>query len=200
MPSGRWPRRSTPFATRRSAALESLDMDIRRALEWIHHDRHEHWNHEVRRGWERITAGPRAAPAGDDGPPHRRTRSGLHRREESPGPSKAAAGDCPGEGRSGTALCPGDRPRRWMTTGGADAAFQLAGIGGPQGPGGLAADDGQPGELSGPAAAGGGAEQRARAGEKAEKGRRGEGEKASRRRLCYASRNIGKPRFATLIL
>jgi hypothetical protein len=38
------------------AALESLDMEVRRALEWIHDDRHEHWNHEVRRGWEQITA------------------------------------------------------------------------------------------------------------------------------------------------
>jgi hypothetical protein len=37
------------------AALEGLDMDIRRALEWIHGDRHEHWNGEVRRGWDRIT-------------------------------------------------------------------------------------------------------------------------------------------------
>jgi hypothetical protein len=37
------------------AALEGLDMDLRRALEWIHVDRHEHWNGEVRRGWDRIT-------------------------------------------------------------------------------------------------------------------------------------------------
>ncbi len=37
------------------AAVEGLDMEIRRALEWIHHDRYEHWNHQVRHGWERIT-------------------------------------------------------------------------------------------------------------------------------------------------
>lgn len=37
------------------ATLEGLDMDIRRALEWIHGERREHWNHEVRRGWDRIT-------------------------------------------------------------------------------------------------------------------------------------------------
>ena len=37
------------------AALEGLDMDLRRALEWIHVDRREHWNGEVRRGWDRIT-------------------------------------------------------------------------------------------------------------------------------------------------
>ncbi len=30
------------------AALEELDMEVRRSLEWIHHDRHDHWNHEVR--------------------------------------------------------------------------------------------------------------------------------------------------------
>jgi len=43
------------FRNEANAVLESLDMEIRRALEWIHHDRHDHWNHEVRRGWDRIT-------------------------------------------------------------------------------------------------------------------------------------------------
>ena len=43
------------FRSEAIAAVEGLDMEIRRALEWIHHDRHEHWNHQVRRGWERIT-------------------------------------------------------------------------------------------------------------------------------------------------
>ena len=43
------------FRNEATAALENLDMEIRRALEWIHHDRHEHWDHQVRRGWERIT-------------------------------------------------------------------------------------------------------------------------------------------------
>ena len=43
------------FRAEALATLEGLDMDIRRALEWIHHDRHEHWDHEVRRGWDRIT-------------------------------------------------------------------------------------------------------------------------------------------------
>ena len=44
------------FRSEALAALEGLDMDIRRALEWIHSDRHDHWHHEVRRGWDRITA------------------------------------------------------------------------------------------------------------------------------------------------
>jgi hypothetical protein len=43
------------FRNEATAALEGLDMEIRRAVEWIHHDRHDHWHHEVRRGWERIT-------------------------------------------------------------------------------------------------------------------------------------------------
>jgi hypothetical protein len=43
------------FRNEATAAIEGLDMEIRRALEWIHHDRREHWEHEVRRGWERIT-------------------------------------------------------------------------------------------------------------------------------------------------
>ena len=43
------------FRTEAMAASEALDMEIRRALEWIHHDRHDHWKHEVQRGWQRIT-------------------------------------------------------------------------------------------------------------------------------------------------
>ena len=43
------------FRNEANAAIESLDMEIRRALEWIHHERHDYWNHQVRRGWERIT-------------------------------------------------------------------------------------------------------------------------------------------------
>ena len=43
------------FRNDATAALESLDMEIRRGLEWIHHERHDHWNHQVRRGWEQIT-------------------------------------------------------------------------------------------------------------------------------------------------
>jgi hypothetical protein len=37
------------------AALDELDMEIRRALEWIHHDRHDFWTQEVRQGWERAS-------------------------------------------------------------------------------------------------------------------------------------------------
>ena len=44
------------FRDEAAAALETLDMEIRRALEWIHNDRHDHWDHQVRRGWENITA------------------------------------------------------------------------------------------------------------------------------------------------
>jgi hypothetical protein len=43
------------FRAEAIATLEGLDMDLRRALEWIHVDRSEHWNGEVRRGWDRIT-------------------------------------------------------------------------------------------------------------------------------------------------
>jgi len=43
------------FRNEATAVLEGLEMEIRRALEWIHHDRHDHWDHQVRRGWDRIT-------------------------------------------------------------------------------------------------------------------------------------------------
>jgi hypothetical protein len=43
------------FRDEATAALEGLDMEIRRALDWIHYERHDHWNREVRRGWDKIT-------------------------------------------------------------------------------------------------------------------------------------------------
>jgi hypothetical protein len=43
------------FRNEALAALEGLDMEIRRASEWIHHDRHDHWKHAVRKGWDKIT-------------------------------------------------------------------------------------------------------------------------------------------------
>lgn len=43
------------FRGEASAALDELDMEIRRALEWILHDRKEYWADEVRRGGQRVT-------------------------------------------------------------------------------------------------------------------------------------------------
>jgi hypothetical protein len=36
-------------------ALDDLQMEIRRVLEWIHHDRREFWSQAVRRGWEQVS-------------------------------------------------------------------------------------------------------------------------------------------------
>lgn len=43
------------FRNDATAALEELEMQIRRALEWIHHDRKEHWTREYRRSGDRLT-------------------------------------------------------------------------------------------------------------------------------------------------
>ncbi len=37
-----------------AAAVDELQMEIRRAMEWIHHDRKEHWARELRRAWDRV--------------------------------------------------------------------------------------------------------------------------------------------------
>jgi exonuclease VII large subunit len=42
------------FRGEAGAALDDLAMEVRRALEWIHHDCKEYWVQEVRRGWERV--------------------------------------------------------------------------------------------------------------------------------------------------
>ena len=35
-------------------ALDELEMQVRRAVEWIQHDRKQHWENEVRRGWQNV--------------------------------------------------------------------------------------------------------------------------------------------------
>ncbi len=42
------------FGEEATAALESLEMEIRRAVEWIQHDRKEYWAARVRRGYENL--------------------------------------------------------------------------------------------------------------------------------------------------
>ena len=36
-------------------ALDQLQMEIRRAIEWIGHERKDFWDREVRLGWQRVT-------------------------------------------------------------------------------------------------------------------------------------------------
>jgi len=43
------------FRGEQTAALDELETEIRRAQEWIHHDRKQHWDHEAHRGMERVT-------------------------------------------------------------------------------------------------------------------------------------------------
>jgi len=43
------------FGEEVAAALDHLEMTVQRATDWIEHDRKEYWDHEVRRGWERVS-------------------------------------------------------------------------------------------------------------------------------------------------
>jgi len=43
------------FRGESAVALDELDIEVRRALEWIHHDRKEYWAHELRRGGENVS-------------------------------------------------------------------------------------------------------------------------------------------------
>jgi chromosome segregation ATPase len=43
------------FRSDAAVALDDLDANLRRALDWIHHDRKEYWAHELRRGSERLS-------------------------------------------------------------------------------------------------------------------------------------------------
>ena len=38
-----------------ASSLDDLEMELRHALEWIHHDRKEYWTREVQRGYENVT-------------------------------------------------------------------------------------------------------------------------------------------------
>lgn len=42
------------FRGEAASALEDLDIELHRAVEWIHHDRLEYWNQESRRAYEAV--------------------------------------------------------------------------------------------------------------------------------------------------
>lgn len=42
------------FAEESANALADLDQEVKRALEWIHHDRKDYWVNEVRQGYDRV--------------------------------------------------------------------------------------------------------------------------------------------------
>jgi hypothetical protein len=42
------------FGEEAGVALSDLDMDLKRAVEWIRHDRKEYWGQEVRQGYDRV--------------------------------------------------------------------------------------------------------------------------------------------------
>ncbi|MBN2022859.1 MAG: hypothetical protein JW809_08685 [Pirellulales bacterium] len=42
------------FGEEMTGALDHLELSVRRAREWIQHDRKEYWQHEVRRGGEKV--------------------------------------------------------------------------------------------------------------------------------------------------
>ena len=43
------------FRAEAAAALDELDINVRRAQEWIQHDRKDYWAHEMRRSEEAVT-------------------------------------------------------------------------------------------------------------------------------------------------
>lgn len=43
------------FRGEASGALDDLDIELRRILDWIHHDRKEYWDHELRRSFEMVS-------------------------------------------------------------------------------------------------------------------------------------------------
>ena len=42
------------FGEEASAALDTLELEARRAVEWIGHDRKDYWAQQVRRGWDHV--------------------------------------------------------------------------------------------------------------------------------------------------
>lgn len=42
------------FAEEAASALADLDLDVKRAVDWILHDRKDYWANEVRQGWDRV--------------------------------------------------------------------------------------------------------------------------------------------------
>lgn len=42
------------FGDEAAAAIDDLDINVRRAIEWIEHDRKQYWEMELRRAWEQL--------------------------------------------------------------------------------------------------------------------------------------------------
>lgn len=42
------------FREEAAAALDNLELEIRRAVRWLKHDQKEYWNQQVRRGWNQV--------------------------------------------------------------------------------------------------------------------------------------------------
>ena len=139
------------FRNEATAIVEGLDMEIRHALEWIHHDRHDHWNHQVRRGWERITEARvqlqqamTARRIGEHDPACIDEKKALARAKQR---LEIAQEKVEAVRHSARAIDHAVDEYRGART---PLSVWLE-SGGPQGPGGLAAHDGQPGGLPGPA-------------------------------------------------
>ncbi len=47
------------FADEAAVALADLDLEVRRAVQWVQQDRKLYWEHEVRRGWDDLAAARR---------------------------------------------------------------------------------------------------------------------------------------------
>ena len=43
------------FRGEAAGVLDDLEIEIHRALEWIHHDRKDYWTHELRRSYEAVS-------------------------------------------------------------------------------------------------------------------------------------------------
>lgn len=43
------------FGEEVKAVLAELDMELGRAIEWINHDRHDYWKHQIRRGGDQVS-------------------------------------------------------------------------------------------------------------------------------------------------
>ena len=100
------------FRSEGQSALDDLETELRRALDWIHHERKDYWAQELRRAGEVLIQARLKLQQAMVDSPRGRPRAVLHRREagRGAGPTprrhrRAESRGCPPLGRR-------DRPRR----------------------------------------------------------------------------------------
>ena len=97
------------FAAAVSQSLDEVDMELRRAVDWVRLDRPGHWKKELQRSWDRV-AEARNELAQCEARAYDGQRPSCYQEKKGPGSRQGLRADLPGKDRHRPPLGRGDRP------------------------------------------------------------------------------------------